>query len=193
LEYFRSLEFHPNNETNYIGWLDTKDGKLVRIARTSHELKEEIYTNGGDTPIIAERPTKLKYLATRFVNNGLTFNIAPPSLNHIELANRLVAMSKNSSGKSGGGGDNSFWDDATKKHIQWVIYMLRIIRPGVEVTALDINAHTVSKQTIEKSVKLLSGVIADNETQLVSATTPAERQDLQAKITILNDVREYFV
>ena len=192
LEYFRSLEFHPTNETNYIGWRDTKDGKLVRIARTSHELKEELYTNGGNSPIIAERPTKLKYLATRFVNNGLTFNIAPPSLNHIELANRLVAMSKNSSGKSGGG-DNSFWDDATKKHIQWVIYMLRIIRPGVEVTALDINAHTVSKQTIEKSVKLLSGVIADTETQLVSAVTPAERQDLQAKITILNDVREYFV
>jgi len=194
LKYFQSLEFHPKDTTNFIGWRDTKSGKLVRILKTDHELHEVLYTDKEHpSEIVCERPKRLKYVRTRFVNNGLTFNIAPPSLTHIELANRLVAMSKNSSGKGGGGGDNSFWDDATKKHIQWVIFLLRQIRPGVEVTALDINAHTVSDSVIKKSVAKLCDKIQDLESKSNDISVPMEeREDCKAQVTILNDVREYF-
>ena len=194
LQFFQTLEFHPKPETNFIGWRNTKNGKLVRILKTDHELHEVLYTDKEHKEeIVCERPKKLKYVRTRFVNNGLTFNIAPPSLTHIELANRLVAMSKNSSGKGGGGGDNSFWDDATKKHIQWVIYLLRTINPGVEVTALDINAHTVSDSVIQRSVRKLCDKIQDLESKSNDTKVPPEeRADCKAQVTILNDVREYF-
>lgn len=194
LEFLRSMEFTVGKDTNFVGWRTAATGDdLIRIARTDHELKEVPLKDENGNVITAKRPHKLKYLRTRYVNNGLTFNIAPPSLGHIELANRLVAMSKNSSGKGGGGGDNSYWDDATKKHIQWVIYMLRTINPGAEVTALDINTHTVSSNAIKRSVGKLSQIISDLETKkLESGLTAAERDNISAKITILSDVREYF-
>lgn len=192
LEFVRSLDFFPTSKTNFIGWRNYGDDNLIRIARTDHNLKEILLLDENGKPIIVKRPKKLRYLRTRSVNNGLTFNIAPPSLGHIELANRLVAMSKNASGKTGGG-DNSYWDDATKKHIQWVIYMLRTINPDKEVTALDINAHTVSPNTIKASVNKLSTIISDLETKkLDPELTANERNNIAAKITILSDVREYF-
>ena len=193
IEWLKSLEFRPNGETGFLGWRRERGGRLVRISRTNRALKEELLLGPDGKPIYADAPKRLKFERIRYVNNGLTFNIAPPSLSHVELANRLVAMSKNASGSRGTGGESgSYFDDATKKHIQWVIYLLRTIRPGSEVTAMDINRHTVSEPDINKSTRALGRIIEELERKKDSVDEPSEKTQLEAKVEIFRDMYNYF-
>ena len=193
LEWAQSLVFHPNAETAYLGWRNAPGGRLVRISHTNSRMKEEAILDNDGRPIYSERPAKLKFVRVRSVNNGLTFNIAPPSLTHVELANRLVAMSKNASGKHGGGGESgSYFDDATRKHIQWVIYLLRTINPGIEVTAMDINRHTVNDDIISESVEKLNEIIRDAEQKKLEEKDKSQREQWEAKLGIYQDMYNYF-
>src|ERR1035438_5410561 len=135
LDYFQELEINVDDlkiKPKFIGWR-TVGGKLRRLKRTVAFDQEEFARDAKGSYIEVDPPRTLRFRQVTYVNNGLTFNICPPSLGPTELANRLVSMSKNASGK-GSGGDNSFWDDATKKHVGWVVQMWREIKQE-EITA----------------------------------------------------------
>lgn len=192
-KWLQSLEFTPSKDTGFLGWRPAKGGQLMRITHTNRDLREVPFRDKDKSFVLSDPPKKLRFIRPRFINNGLTFNIAPPSLGHVELANRLVAMSKNASGKKGGSSESgSYFDDATRKHIQWVIFLLRTIHPGMEVTATDISRHTVSESTISKSTDILSQHIRRLKAKRDKLGDPADIARIDAEIDILNDMGNYF-
>ncbi len=171
----------------FLGWR-WSGNKLKRI---SYSIKQdnEIDLLENSKAITIDPPKTLKFNKVLSVNNGLTFNICPPSLSPAELANRLVAMSRSASGK--GGGDNAFWDDATKKHIGWVVLLRRELYPDKEVTAIDINRLTGDQNAIDQEVDLLDEYIHKKrkEQELLS---DLERPRMNDEISILETMKSYF-
>lgn len=190
-DYIKNLELDVSNKkVNYIGWRED-GGRLKRVLHTNKH-KEVIYAKDIEgNYIYTNIPKKLKFKRVRYVNNGLTFNICPPSLGPAELASRLTSMSKNASGGGGGGGDNSFWDDATKKHIGWCVMLLREVNQDAEVTAIDLNQMTTNEDRIEDEVSKLHKVIQEKE-MLCSSLTGGEKEALAGELLILKDMQNYF-
>jgi hypothetical protein len=191
-EYIQEMEFRGGADLCYIGWRKEDDGYLYRVSHSDKKGKAVFLLDESGARQRMKPPQSLKFSKVRGVNNGLTFNICPPSLGPTELANRLVSMGKNASGGGGGGGDNSFWDDATKKHIGWTAQLFRTVNPDAEITAIEINRMTVDQKTIDDQVNKLKDYIDEVERKARLCTEPGEKQTLNAELDILTDMRRYF-
>lgn len=191
-EYLSEQEFVcEGKDVHFLGWRK-EGGRLRRIERTKADREIEFAVGADGQPIYADPPRTLRFKRVRRINNGLTFNICPAGLAPVELAARLVAMGKNSSGKGSTDSNAAFWDEACKKHLQWCAYLWREVNPSTDITAVDINRLTVSEEDLRHELEKLGETIDNVERKRDKSDNLTEKAGLSSKLTILKDMESYF-
>ena len=164
------LEFNVDGlSVRWLGWRE--QGNKLRALSHTHKRQEVFKATSDGKPILKDKPTTVRIAGVHCLNNGLSYNLISADAASTEAAARLSAVAEVTG--NGLGGDNSFFIQATEKHISMCIELFRQVEEYDYACALEF-------QDIIRRVGLSATQQADIETI---------RTALQAKIGEVNAER----
>ena len=128
------LEFNVEGlSVRWLGWRE--QGSKLRALSHTHKRQEIYKTTKDGKPILRAKPTRVRIAGVHCLNNGLSYNLISADAASTEAAGRFSAVAEVTG--NGLGGDNTFFIQATEKHISMCIELFRQVEEYDYACALE--------------------------------------------------------